>query len=330
MKRKSDSIPVTIYGHRRKNDGRYVYVGATTTLEARWRIEAHSPVDVVLLEEADLGHQVERESYWIRKLRAEGHPLTNSREPKRIVSPRTTLMDEGPDPSPTLPYCYEFPRPSVTVDAVVFGVEGRALNVLMIKRALAPFRGRWAFPGGFLNMSESLEDGVRRELWEETSVKPAHLEQLYTFGNPGRDPRGRVISVAYMALVRSSSHSLQASSDASDARWFFVDELRRKRLAFDHESVLDLALARLQAKIRYAPIGFDLLPESFSLVRLQALYEAVLGKELDKRNFRKKILKTGLLRETGGFSNTIPRAKLYRFDQDEYERLTKLGFNFEL
>jgi 8-oxo-dGTP diphosphatase len=223
-------------------------------------------------------------------------------------------------------YTYQYPRPSVTVDACVFGVDSGALKLLLIRRAAAPFKGEWALPGGFVQMGESLDDAARRELQEETGVTPSYMEQLYTFGEPKRDPRGRVISIAYLALVKLTE--AVAASDADDARWFAVDEL--PDLAFDHGDIIRMAKRRLRNKVRYAPIGFDLLPTEFSLVELQALYEILLGRGVDKANFRKKVLGMGLLRETGRKSSSPRPAALFSFDTAEYERLTRRGFNFEL
>jgi 8-oxo-dGTP diphosphatase len=224
---------------------------------------------------------------------------------------------------------YKYPRPSVTVDAVIFGVDAVSLKILLIERAGSPFRGSWALPGGFVNMGESLDAAARRELLEETSVESSYLEQLYTFGEPKRDPRGRVISVAYFALVKSDDLAPVAKSDAKKVEWFEVNNL--PDLAFDHRAIVDMAVRRLRAKVRYEPIGFELLPDEFSLVDLETLYNKVLGRKVDKRNFRKKILgMEGLLVETGKKSKTNPPARLYRFDKDAYRRLCNLGFNFEL
>jgi len=223
---------------------------------------------------------------------------------------------------------YKYPRPALSVDAVVFGVDGVGLKLLLIKRKAPPFKNKWALPGGFVQIKETLDAAVRRELHEETGIRPTYLEQLYTFGDPGRDPRERVVSVAYFALVRPSAHALAAASDAADAQWFGVDDL--PDTAFDHRDIIEVALKRLRAKVRYAPIGFDLLPEEFTLAALQALYEEILERSLDKRNFRKKIIGTELLRDMGRMAQTVPPARLYRFDPEAYARLTKLGFNFEL
>ncbi len=227
-------------------------------------------------------------------------------------------------------YTYDYPRPSVTVDCVVFGLDEEDLKVLLIQRSLEPFKGRWALPGGFVRMEESLEDAARRELAEEAGVRPGLLEQLYTFGEPGRDPRGRVITVAYFALVKLTDHKVQAATDASEAAWFSVWDM--PKLAFDHAEVVATALQRLKGKVRYQPIGFELLPPKFTLTQLQRLYETILEKELDKRNFRKKILSMDLLEELDEVEQDVSHraARLYRFDHKKYKQLEKAGFNFEL
>ena len=229
-------------------------------------------------------------------------------------------------------YTYEYPRPALTVDCVVFGLDEEDLKVLLVRRDLPPFRDRWALPGGFVRMEESVDDAARRELREETGLTLAdlYLEQLYTFGGVGRDPRGRVVSVAYYALVNLADHRVQAATDARDAAWFSVSD--PPSLAFDHDAILEAALARLKGKVRYQPIGFELLPPKFTLSQLQRLYETVLGRTLDKRNFRKKILSMGVLVETDEVQQDVAHraARLYRFDEDRYRRLKKKGFNFEI
>src|SRR5688572_1951455 len=229
-----------------------------------------------------------------------------------------------------MPYTYEYPHPAVTVDAVVFGYDDADLKVLLIQRDGPPYRGRWAFPGGFVNINEGLEDAVLRELEEETGITQLYLEQLYTFGEPKRDPRERVISVAYYALVKLADHTVRAASDARNVAWFPVADL--PALAFDHEEILEVALRRLKGKIRYEPIGFELLPEKFPLSELQRLYETIIEQPLDKRNFRKKIISMGLLADTEEIQQDVAHraARLYRFDEPAYRRLKKDGFNFEL
>lgn len=218
-----------------------------------------------------------------------------------------------------MPYTYEYPRPALTVDCVIFGWDGtHALKVLLIQRGGEPYRGQWAFPGGFVDMNEDLEAAALRELEEETGVKDVYVEQLFTFGAPDRDPRGRVVSVAYFALVNLNEHRVSAADDADDARWFAVQDL--PALAFDHKKIMDTALARLRAKLRYQPVGFELLPEKFTLSELQTLYETILGvRDINKRNFRTRILKMNVLNEVGRQQNVAHRpAKLYSFDGEKY------------
>ena len=229
-----------------------------------------------------------------------------------------------------MPFTYKYPHPAVTVDGVVFGYDEADLKVLLIQRDQDPFQGKWALPGGFVNMDEGLDEAVRRELEEETGITRLYLEQLYTFGAPKRDPRERVISVAYYALVKLADHAVRAASDARNVAWFPVADL--PELAFDHEEIVEMALKRLKGKIRYEPVGFELLPEKFPLSDLQHLYETLLEQPLDKRNFRKKILGMGLLADTGDIQQDVAHraARLYRFDEAAYRRLKKAGFNFEL
>jgi 8-oxo-dGTP diphosphatase len=225
---------------------------------------------------------------------------------------------------------YDFSRPAVTVDCVVFGFDEGDLKVLLVRRDVDPFRGKWALPGGFVREDESLDEAARRELREETGIEKLYLEQLYTFGDIGRDPRGRVITVAYYALVKLAAYDVNAATDASSAAWFPVADV--SRLAFDHEKILEVALARLKAKVRYQPIGFELLPVKFALSELQHLYEAILETPLDKRNFRKKILSTGLLVELDEIQQDVAHraARLYRFDDRKYRQLARRGFDFQL
>ncbi|HKA89365.1 MAG TPA: NUDIX domain-containing protein [Haliangiales bacterium] len=231
-----------------------------------------------------------------------------------------------------MPYTYEHPRPALTVDCVVFAHdpgEGE-LRLLLIRRALAPFQGRWALPGGFVRVGESVDDAARRELREEAGLDEPYLEQLYTFGEPDRDPRERVVTIAYYALVRLGGHEVHGATDASDAAWFGVSDL--PPLAFDHERIVETARKRLRAKVRYEPIGFELLPPEFTLSQLQRLYETILEEPLDKRNFRKKILASEVLADTGEVQKDVAHraARLYRFDERAYRRLQKRGFHFEV
>jgi len=225
---------------------------------------------------------------------------------------------------------YEYARPALTVDCVVFGLDDEDLKVLLIERDLPPFEGKWALPGGFVRVDESVDDAALRELQEETGVKKVFLEQLYTVGDLNRDPRERVVTVAYYALVRLSSHKVKAATDARQALWFAIDDL--PKLAFDHDKILTMAHERLRGKVRYQPIGFELLPQKFTLRQLQHLYEVVLDRELDKRNFRKKILGMEILEELDEVETDVAHraARLYRFDKRAYKDMTKQGFNFEL
>jgi 8-oxo-dGTP diphosphatase len=227
----------------------------------------------------------------------------------------------------------DYPRPSLTADCVVFGVTfesgGPALRVLLIERGERPFQGAMALPGGFVHIDETIDEAARRELREETGLGDVFLEQLYTFGAVDRDPRGRVVSVAYYALVNLADHNVQSGTDARAARWLPVQDARG--LAFDHDAVLAIALERLRAKVRYQPIGFELLPERFTLSQLQALYEAILGEPLDKRNFRKRFLAMDLLAEAGSERGVPHRAaRLYRFDERRYQALRRRGFDFQI
>lgn len=227
-------------------------------------------------------------------------------------------------------FTYKYPHPAVTVDCVVFGFDDADLKLLLIQRKLEPFKGRWALPGGFVRVDEDLETAARRELADETGITSLYLEQLYSFGDPKRDPRERVISIAHYALVKLADHQLRAASDAAEVAWFPVAEL--PKLAFDHEKIAETALRRLKAKVRYEPIGFELLPEKFTLGELQRLYEAVLEQTVDKRNFRKKILGTELLDPLDEYQQDVAHraAQYYRFNHQRYEQLKKRGFNFEV
>jgi len=192
-------------------------------------------------------------------------------------------------------HTYDFPRPMVAVDIILFAWVDSRLLVLLVKRGAAPFRGYWALPGGFVEENEALEQAARRELEEETSLKGIYLEQLYSFGDPGRDPRGHAVSITHIALVNSAQmRGAAAGSDASALEWFPMKHL--PRLAFDHKEILACGLARLRSKLEYTTMGFQFLARRFTLTELQEVYEAVLGRKIDKRNFRKKILSLKILR----------------------------------
>ncbi len=228
-------------------------------------------------------------------------------------------------------HTYEYPRPALTVDCIVFGLDAELeLKIMLIKRDIPPFQGQWAIPGGFVRMEETLEQAALRELQEETGIQDVYLEQLYTFGDLGRDPRDRTVTVAYYALINLVDQKIQAATDAREAEWFPIAKI--PQLAFDHEQILQKAIARLRGKIRYEPIGFELLPKNFTLSQLQKLYETVCDRQLDKRNFRKKILNMDLLIDTGEVEQGVAHraAKLYQFDEIKYIQLKQNGFNFEI
>ena len=225
----------------------------------------------------------------------------------------------APRPTYSMPltYSYRYPHPAVTTDVVVFTVRRQRLQLLLVRRGAPPYQGHWALPGGFLGIDEDLEQCAKRELQEETGVSGVFLEQLYTFGQPDRDPRERVISVTYFALVPSDRIELRAASDAREVRWFPFDRL--PVLAFDHTEVIALAHRRLVAKLHYSTIAFQFMPETFTLSELQAVYEILRNAPLDKRNFRKSILALGQIAETGELrrgGNHRP-AKVYRVEHPE-------------
>ena len=215
----------------------------------------------------------------------------------------------------------------VTVDIVIFTLRKGSLQVLLVKRGVPPFEGQYAIPGGFIRGDESLEEAAVRELHEETGVRNVFLEQLYTFGDPKRDPRGRVITVAYYALIASDKLSLVAGADAAEAQWFPASSL--PPLAFDHKSILDYGLERLRNKLEYTTVGFQLVPEKFTLGELQAVYEAILGRQLDKRNFRRKLSLLGILKPLREWQRTGRKpAQLFRFAAARFEKLRDKGILF--
>lgn len=224
-------------------------------------------------------------------------------------------------------FCYKYPHPAVTTDCVIFGFDGSSLKVLLIKRGREPYKDRWAFPGGFLNPDESAEEGALRELKEETGFVADFIEQFHTYSAPGRDPRERVISIAYLALVRIGE--VKGGDDAAEADWFPVDKI--PQLAFDHDVILRDALARLRERIHFHPVGYALLPEKFTLKELQNLYEAVLGTHFDRRNFAKKMLHLGILTRLEETVWPTPKreANLFRFNLEKYAELKQRGFRLE-
>jgi 8-oxo-dGTP diphosphatase len=199
----------------------------------------------------------------------------------------------------------------VTVDIVLFTIRNRRLELLLIKRLAKPFAGKYALPGGFVHEDEPLDNAAVRELREETGIHEVYLEQLYSFGDPDRDPRGRVITVAYYALV-PHTQALHAGTDAAEAAWFPLDHL--PPLAFDHRKIVGYAHMRIRNKLDYTNVGFELLPETFTLTELQQVHEAILGEPVDKRNFRRKLSMRGIVRAIRKWHQTGRRpAQLYRF-----------------
>jgi 8-oxo-dGTP diphosphatase len=216
----------------------------------------------------------------------------------------------------------------VTVDLVIFALRDDTLHVLLIRRGMPPFKGQWALPGGFIRAGESLLEAARRELREETGVRDVYIEQLYTFGDPGRDPRGRTVTVAYYALLTGEDQTLVSGTDAAEAQWWPVQQ--HPPLAFDHEDILDYAVERLKTKLEYTTVGFQLLPKAFTLTDLQRVYEAILGRPLDKRNFRRKMLLLGILKPLKQWRKDGPNrpARLYTFTAARFERLRDRGILF--
>jgi 8-oxo-dGTP diphosphatase len=219
----------------------------------------------------------------------------------------------------------------VSVDAVVFGYDQEhGISLLLIKRRYDPFQKMWALPGGLVLNGESIDDAVNRELKEEAGIDVNYLEQLYTFGAPDRDPRNQVVSVAYFGLVRPKDFQLSAQTDAEDVAWFSIKKL--PRLAFDHKKIIDMALKRLRGKITYEPVGFELLEKEFPFSDLENLYQTLLDQDIDRRNFKKKIMSLDILEET---DSTIQRkagrpARLFRFNRKKYFELKDKGYNFDM
>jgi 8-oxo-dGTP diphosphatase len=215
----------------------------------------------------------------------------------------------------------------ITVDTVIFTIQHGELKVLLVKRGVAPFAGQHAIPGGFVLEGEGLDQAALRELREETGVSEVYLEQLYSFGDPQRDPRGRVVTVAYFALISAEHSELHAGTDAAAAAWFSVDDV--PELAFDHVEILEYAVERLRNKLEYTTVGFQLLPEKFSLSELQEVYEAILGRKLDKRNFRRKLALLKILKPTSEYRRDGRKpARLYRFVAARFEKLKDKGIVF--
>lgn len=224
-------------------------------------------------------------------------------------------------------YSYRYPRPAVTADCVIFGFDGVGIKVLLIQRGIEPFKGKWALPGGFMNMNETVEECAKRELKEETGLTNASVEQFHCFSDVNRDPRERVVTVAHYALVRLAD--VKGGDDAASARWFSMNEI--PSLAFDHDRILRMAVNRLKERICFEPIGFELLPQVFTMTELQNLYEAILEVKFDRRNFYNKMLKLGILTEAeprpANASRRTPSK--YRFNAEKYTELKQKGFRLE-
>ena len=226
-----------------------------------------------------------------------------------------------------LNYHYKYPHPSVTTDCVIFGFDGTKLNVLLIERGIEPFKGCWAFPGGFLKMDESAEKGALRELQEETGLQGAYIKQFHTFSDPQRDPRERVLTIAYYALVKMQE--VRGGDDAAKAEWFALDKV--PSLAFDHDLILRTAMKELRKQIHFEPIGFELLPEKFTIKELQLLYEAILDVKFDRRNFYNKMRHLEILTQLDETVKNSPKkeAFLFKFNQAKYDELKQKGFRLE-
>lgn len=223
-----------------------------------------------------------------------------------------------------LKYCYKYPHPSVATDCVIFNFDGTKLRVLLVQRGIEPYKERWAMPGGFLKMDESAEEGARRELQEETGLQGAYIKQFHTFTEPNRDPRERVITIAYYALAK-----MQDVKGADDARWFALDEV--PSLAFDHDLILRTALIELRKQIHFEPVGFELLPEKFTIKQLQNLYEAILDVHFDHRNFYNKMKHFEILVQLDETVKPTPKkeAFLFKFNAEKYKELKQKGFRLE-
>lgn len=224
-------------------------------------------------------------------------------------------------------YTYKYPHPAVTADCVIFGFDGISIKVLLIERGIEPYKGMWAFPGGFMKIDETAEQCARRELEEETGLRNTPVEQFHTFSEVHRDPRERILTIAHFALVKLAE--VKGGDDATRAHWFTLNEI--PRLAFDHDRILRVAMNRLKEKIYFEPIGFELLPEVFTMPELQNLYEAILDVKFDRRNFYNKMLKLGILTEVEPRASHTPSRipRKYRFNAVKYAELKQRGFRLE-
>jgi len=218
----------------------------------------------------------------------------------------------------------------VAVDAVVFGYANNQIQVLLIQQKYGVEKNNWALPGGFVKDDENLEQAALRELMEETGVKVNYSEQLFTFGNINRDKRARIISVSYLALINPKNYAIKADSDAKDVQWYDINNI--PNLAYDHNEIINIGFNRLKSKIAYQPIGFELLDKEFPFSDLENLYQSILGRKIDRRNFRKKIMSFDFLQETSKTtkSKSGRPAKLYKFNHQKYKELATQGIHFEI
>jgi len=219
---------------------------------------------------------------------------------------------------------------SISIDCIIFGFNNGVLEALLVKHAIGDSKGEWGLPGGIIYENESTDDAAQRSLRELTGLENIFLEQIKAFGEPNRIPLNRVITIGYYALINREEYDVKAGLTVSEAKWYKIDSI--PNLIYDHNEILDFGLKKLQNRILNAPIGFNLLPEKFTLLQLMHLYEEILGKELDKSNFRRKILKMKLLVALDEKQQDVSHraAKLYQFDSDIYEKLSRKGFNFEI
>jgi len=219
---------------------------------------------------------------------------------------------------------------NVSIDCVIFGFEKNVLEILLVKRARKPNQGKWALPGGFIKKEELVDVAANRILLETTGINNIYLEEIAVFDGVKRYPYWRVFTIGHFALISPENYSITAGVDTTEVKWFKIDEL--PKLPFDHHEIIDVALTKLRTRVRYRPIGFELLPDKFSLPQLQKLYEAILGKNLDKRNFRKKISKMDLIRKLKEkeVTSKARAAYLYKFDKHNYSKLKEKGFIFEI
>ena len=218
---------------------------------------------------------------------------------------------------------------SITIDCVIFGFDKGSLKVLLVEHAEGISKGKWALPGGWIKEEESIDHAAQRLLRELTGLDNIYLEQLKAFGDVDRFPLGRVVTIGYYALIKIEDYNITAGFTASDAKWYNVADI--PELIYDHNKIITFSLKQLQNRVKQAPIGFNLLPEKFTLLQLMQLYEQILGIEMDKSNFRRKILRMKLLQALDEKQQDVSHraAKLYRFDHAMYQKLTEKGFNFE-